>query len=171
MDIETIETIVSEARTYLPEADLGTIRRAYNKATQAHQGQVRDSGEAYIHHALSVAHKLAELRLDASTIAAGLLHDTVEQTALALEQIQAEFGDEVARLVDGLTKLSGMDESIEGRGLERSDREAENLRKMLLAMVDDPRVILIKLADRLHNMRTLRAIQDAARRQKMPTKR
>ena len=128
---------------------------------------MRESGEAYIQHSLSVAHRLVELGLDASTVCAGLLHDVVEQTPLSLDQVRREFGDEIARLVDGMTKLSGVDESMEERAAERTDREAENLRKMLLAIVDDPRVILIKLADRLHNMRTLKAIQDERRRQRI----
>ncbi len=162
-----INTILEAAAVYLPQVDLRIIQNAYQVAAQAHQGQMRESGEPYIHHSLSVAHRLVELGLDASTVSAGLLHDVVEQTALTLDQVQKEFGDEIARLVDGMTKLSGVDENIEERGPERTDREAENLRKMLLAIVDDPRVILIKLSDRLHNMRTLKAIQDERRRQRI----
>jgi GTP pyrophosphokinase len=112
-----------------------------------------------------VAHTLIQLGLDASTIAAGFLHDVVEESEVSLEDLRAEFGDETARLVDGLTRLSGVDDSIGERSQQRSANEAENLRKMLLAMVDDPRVILIKLADRLHNMRTLKTLPDNDRRQ------
>jgi RelA/SpoT family (p)ppGpp synthetase len=162
-----INTILETAADYLPQVDLRIIQNAYQAAAQAHQGQTRESGEPYIQHSLSVAHRLAELGLDASTVSAGLLHDVVEQTPLSLDQVRKEFGDEIARLVDGMTKLSGVDDSMEERGDERTDREAENLRKMLLAIVDDPRVILIKLADRLHNMRTLKAIQDEQRRRRI----
>jgi RelA/SpoT family (p)ppGpp synthetase len=162
-----IGTIIKQASTYLPEIDLDMIRRAYQRAEQAYGDQLRESGEAYILHALSVAYKLAELGLDASTISAGLLHDVVEHSDVGVEELRAEFGDEIARLVDGLTRLSGVDENIVEHGPDRSDRDAENLRKMLLAMVDDPRVILIKLADRLHNMRALKSIQDPERRQQI----
>jgi RelA/SpoT family (p)ppGpp synthetase len=162
-----INTILETAAGYLPQVDLRIIETAYQAAVQAHEGQMRESGEAYIQHSLSVAHRLVELGLDASTVSAGLLHDVVEQTPLSLDQVRKEFGDEIARLVDGMTKLSGVDESMEERAAERTDREAENLRKMLLAIVDDPRVILIKLSDRLHNMRTLKAVQDERRRQRI----
>ena len=162
-----INTILEAAAVYLPQVDLRIIENAYQAAAQAHEGQTRESGEPYIQHSLSVAHRFVELGLDASTVSAGLLHDVVEQTALTLDQVRKEFGDEIARLVDGMTKLSGVDENMEERGPERTDREAENLRKMLLAIVDDPRVILIKLSDRLYNMRTLKAIQDDRRRQRI----
>jgi len=160
-----IGTIIAQASTYLPQVDLDMIRKAYERASMAHQGQRRESGEAYIQHSLSVASKLTELRLDASTVAAGLLHDVVEDSDASIRDLEREFGSEVARLVDGMTTLAGVDGTMDDRNGYRSEREADNLRKMLLAMVDDPRVILIKLADRLHNMRTLKAISDVERRQ------
>ncbi|MEW6082342.1 MAG: bifunctional (p)ppGpp synthetase/guanosine-3',5'-bis(diphosphate) 3'-pyrophosphohydrolase [Bacillota bacterium] len=130
-------------------SDLRLIERAYEFAREAHNGQYRDSGEEYIEHPLCVAAILAELELDAASIAAGLLHDVVEDTKVSLDQLEKEFGSEIALLVDGVTKL--------GRLEYRSQEEvqAENLRKMFLAMAKDIRVIIIKLADRLHNMRTL----------------
>jgi GTP pyrophosphokinase len=162
-----IETILLEASEYLPQVDLEIIQRAYERANQAHGGQVRESGEDYIHHCLSVGHSLVQLGLDASTIAAGLLHDVVEDSDITTEALRREFGDEIARLVDGMTKLSGLDESIGESSTPRTTHEAENLRKMFLVMVDDPRIILVKLADRLHNMRTLKAVQDNARRRRI----
>jgi GTP pyrophosphokinase len=162
-----IGTIIAQASTYLPQVDLDMIRKAYERASIAHQGQRRESGEAYIQHSLSVASKLAELRLDVSTVAAGLLHDVVEDSNASIRDLEREFGSEVARLVDGMTTLAGVDGTMDDRNGYRSEREADNLRKMLLAMVDDPRVILIKLADRLHNMRTLKAISDVERRQRI----
>jgi len=162
-----IGTIIAQASTYLPQVDLDMIRKAYERASMAHQGQRRESGEAYIQHSLSVASKLTELRLDASTVAAGLLHDVVEDSDASIRDLEREFGSEVARLVDGMTTLAGVDGTMDDRNGYRSEREADNLRKMLLAMVDDPRVILIKLADRLHNMRTLKAISDVERRQRI----
>ena len=126
------------------------VRKAYERAASAHTGQRRLSGEEYVNHPLEVAAILADLELDAETIAAALLHDTVEDTALTAEEVEREFGPEVARLVDGVTKL--------GRIALRSDQQqqAENIRKMMVAMAEDLRVVLIKLADRLHNMRTLK---------------
>jgi GTP pyrophosphokinase len=111
-----INTILEAAAVYLPQVDLRIIENAYQAAAQAHEGQTRESGEPYIQHSLSVAHRLVELGLDASTVSAGLLHDVVEQTALTLDQVGKEFGDEIARLVDGMTKLSGVDENMEERG-------------------------------------------------------
>jgi len=162
-----VETLLEQASAYLPQVDVQLIARAYEWAVDAHRGRKRESGEDYISHCLSVAQSLLGLRLDASSVAAGLLHDVVEETDVTLEALQAEFGGEIARLVDGMTKLSGVDETMGGSDEERSEREAENLRKMLLAIVDDPRVILIKLADRLHNMRTLKAIRDEERRRRI----
>jgi len=134
------------------------IRKAYERAAIAHSGQRRLSGEEYVNHPLEVAAILADLELDAATIAAALLHDTVEDTALTAEEVESEFGPEVARLVDGVTKL--------GRIALRSDQQqqAENIRKMMVAMAEDLRVVLIKLADRLHNMRTLDPLPEAKRR-------
>jgi GTP pyrophosphokinase len=134
------------------------VRKAYERAASAHTGQRRLSGEEYVNHPLEVAAILADLELDAETIAAALLHDTVEDTNLTAEEVQREFGPEVARLVDGVTKL--------GRIALRSDQQqqAENIRKMMVAMAEDLRVVLIKLADRLHNMRTLDPLPEPKRR-------
>jgi GTP diphosphokinase / guanosine-3',5'-bis(diphosphate) 3'-diphosphatase len=143
---------------HLAPADRDLVQRAYERADQAHGGQRRVSGEEYVDHPLRVAAVLADLRLDATTLAAALLHDTVEDTQLTLEEVHEEFGTDVAQLVEGVTKLS--------RISFRSDQQlhAENIRKMLLAMADDVRVVLIKLADRLHNMRTIDALAEPKRR-------
>lgn len=143
---------------YAPPESLGLIRRAYEVARRAHEGQVRQSGDDYIEHPLQVALILAELHLDPATLAAALLHDVVEDTSITLDEIRAQFGDEVAALVDGLTKLA----RIQFRS--REEEQVENLRKMFFAMAKDLRVILIKLADRLHNMRTLKYLPDERRR-------
>ncbi|MBE3581187.1 MAG: bifunctional (p)ppGpp synthetase/guanosine-3',5'-bis(diphosphate) 3'-pyrophosphohydrolase [Thermoanaerobacteraceae bacterium] len=135
---------------YYPDADLQLIRKAYDYARKAHGDQKRYSGEPYIIHPLAVAEILAELQLDIVTIAAGLLHDVVEDTAVGLDDVRENFGEEVAYLVDGVTKLSRLEYKT------KEEQQAETLRKMFLAMAKDIRVILIKLADRLHNMRTLR---------------
>ncbi|HLF27527.1 MAG TPA: GTP diphosphokinase [Anaerolineae bacterium] len=141
-----------------------TVERAYTVAERAHQGQKRASGEPYIQHCLAVAKILADLGLDAPTIAAGLLHDVVEDTPVKLDHLQREFGEEVSKLVDGVTKLGQFDQ-LEGRDIRNyDDRELESLRKMFLAMVDDPRVVMIKLADRVHNMRTLSSLHEEKRR-------
>jgi RelA/SpoT family (p)ppGpp synthetase len=162
-----IEAIVREASEYLPALDLDLVRRAYGFAKEAHDGQLRESGEEYIYHSLSVAHSLVQLGLDASTIAAGLLHDVVEDSAATIDDLRDEFGNEIARLVEGMTKLSGLDETMGQPSDGRSDSQSENLRKMLLAMVDDPRVILVRLADRLHNMRTLKDLDDPERKRRI----
>jgi len=163
MDIETVVQTTSE---YLPQADLDLIQDAYTQAVIAHNGQLRESGEDYVQHSLNVAYSLAQLGLDAATISAGLLHDVVEDSDMTLDDLDKQFGSEIARLVAGMTKLSDLDETM-GKPRDRSEQDAENLRKMLLAMVDDPRVILIRLADRLHNMRTLKAIEDTDRRRRI----
>lgn len=147
--IPTIDEIIEKVKEYNPSSDSDMLRRAYQLALQAHGDQKRDSGEPYIMHPLAVAAILADLELDDATIAAGLLHDVAEDTSVTLADIATEFGAEMAKLVDGVTKLS----KLEYRS--RQEAQAENLRKMLLAMSQDIRVILIKLADRLHNMRTL----------------
>ncbi len=147
-----LEDIVERIQNYNPEADVDLLRRAYIFSAKAHQGQTRLSGEAYLIHPIEVAAILSNLKLDAATVAAGLLHDTIEDTAAKPEEIKAMFGDEVAMLVDGMTKLSRMELQ------SREQREAENFRKMIVAMAKDIRVILIKLADRLHNMRTLKSL-------------
>ncbi len=143
---------------HLDPKDQQMVRKAYERAATAHNGQRRLSGEDYVNHPLEVAAILADLELDAETIAAALLHDTVEDTNLTAEEVRREFGPEVARLVDGVTKL--------GRISLRTDQQqqAENIRKMMVAMAEDLRVVLIKLADRLHNMRTLEPLAEAKRR-------
>jgi len=143
---------------HLEPKDQEMVRRAYERAVVAHAGQRRLSGEEYVNHPMEVAAILADLELDAATLAAALLHDTVEDTPLTEEAVKKEFGPEVARLVDGVTKL--------GRISLRSDQQqqAENIRKMMVAMAEDLRVVLIKLADRLHNMRTLDPLPEVKRR-------
>ena len=146
------ESLATEAQEYLSEPDLALINKAYQFGLNAHEGQSRRSGEAYITHPLEVARIVASLRLDRSSIIAAILHDTVEDTPCTLEDIEASFGEEVSSLVDGLTKI--------GKIKFRSNQEklAENFRKMILAMAKDLRVILIKLCDRMHNMRTISAL-------------
>jgi len=144
--------------------DRELIERAYELAEIAHSHQKRASGEAYIQHSLTVAQILADLRLDSAAIAAGLLHDVVEDSVVSVEDLRQDFGDEVARLVDGVTKLGQIDRLSQMSGRDLQDKEAESLRKMFLAMVDDVRVVLIKLADRLHNMRTLDALSEERQR-------
>ena len=141
--------ILERLTSYNPNADIELLKKAYVFSAKVHLGQVRLSGEPYLNHPLEVAGILTQLRLDVASVATGLLHDTVEDTLTTLEEIQQNFGKEIAQLVDGLTKIS----LISLRSSE--ENQAENFRKMILAMVKDIRVILIKLADRLHNMRTL----------------
>ncbi len=145
------EELISSVRKYHPSTDISMIEKAYRIARDAHEGQVRKSGEPYIIHPLCVGIILADLELDKETIVAGLLHDVVEDTVMTTEEITQEFGAEVALLVDGVTKLGQLNYSA-----DKVEVQAENLRKMFLAMAKDIRVILIKLADRLHNMRTLK---------------
>lgn len=147
---ELYADLLKEIRKYHPSSDLSDIERAYKIARQAHEGQLRKSGEPYIIHPLCVAIILAELELDKETIVAGLLHDVVEDTVMTSEDVTKEFGAEVALLVDGVTKLTQLNYQH-----DKIEVQAENLRKMFLAMAKDIRVILIKLADRLHNMRTM----------------
>lgn len=144
-----IQDILDEVASYNPEADFALIQKAYVYAASAHAGQTRLSGEPYLSHPLEVANTLARLRLDEFSIVAGLLHDTVEDTKATIEEIEAEFGEEVTDIVDGVTKISLM--SFE----TKEEQQAENIRKMILAMSEDIRVLIVKLADRLHNMRTL----------------
>ena len=134
---------------YLGEEEVRTIERAYEMADRAHQGQLRLSGEPYIIHPLAVAALLAEMRLDQDALAAALLHDVVEDTTVSSEEIRAEFGETVEKLVAGVTKLGRI------KLHSQAQVQAENIRKMLIAMAEDLRVVLIKLADRLHNMRTI----------------
>ena len=153
----TIAAIIAKVLSYQPHADAGMIKRAYDLAEGAHAGQTRKSGEAYIIHPLNVAKILTEMHIDDVTVSAALLHDVVEDTTYTIEDIQNMFGKEVAMLVGGVTKLS----RVEFKSKEV--RQQENYRKMFLAMADDIRVIIIKLADRLHNMRTLKYMSDEAR--------
>jgi GTP pyrophosphokinase len=148
----TIADLVAKVRQYDPSLDEGWLERVYEVADRAHEGQHRASGESYIAHPLAVADVLADLEMDRATIAAALLHDVVEDTAISNEQVAAEFGDEIAVLVDGVTKLTRIPYQ------SKEDAQVENLRKMFLAMAKDIRVIIIKLADRLHNMRTLSSL-------------
>src|SRR6516225_6128210 len=144
-----IDELVAEIEAYKADFDRGLITRAFEYAAAAHDGQVRRSGQEFIHHPWGAAKILAGLGMDEATIAAALLHDTVEDTGVEIEEIQAEFGEEIARLVEGVTKLTRVQFS------SREQAEAENYRKLVVAMAGDVRVILIKLADRLHNMRTI----------------
>ncbi len=136
-------------REYRPKDDLAPLRKAFEFARRYHQNQTRNSGEPYMAHPVMVAHILADMRMDVVAMETGLLHDVVEDTSVTVDQVRKEFGAEVARCVDGVTKLSKLDFS------SAEERQAESFRKMLLAMVEDIRVIMVKLADRLHNMRTL----------------
>jgi GTP diphosphokinase / guanosine-3',5'-bis(diphosphate) 3'-diphosphatase len=149
-----LETLLRALPAGTPPADRAMVERAYATAAKAHAAQKRASGEPYVQHCLNVALVLAELHMPATVVAAGLLHDTVEDTELTLEDIQRDFGDEVATLVDGVTKLAQLPR-VSREGNTPIDRHTESLRKTFLAMSDDVRVVLIKLADRLHNMRTL----------------
>jgi len=153
--------LISSVRKYHPSADISMIEKAYKIAHDAHEGQARKSGEPYIIHPLCVAIILADLELDKETIVAGLLHDVVEDTVMTSEEITQEFGAEVALLVDGVTKLGQLNYSA-----DKVEVQAENLRKMFLAMAKDIRVILIKLADRLHNMRTLKYMRPEKQKEK-----
>src|SRR3984885_8019203 len=132
-----------------PQDDLSIVKKAYDFSLKHHEGQSRASGEPYLVHPLEVALVLAEMKMDPVAIAAGLLHDSVEDTSVTIVDIRKEFGEQVAHIVEGVTKISKIDFAT------REEAQAENLRKMMLAMIDDIRVVLIKLADRLHNMRTL----------------
>ena len=144
-----LNDITGEVLSYHPKADIQLIEKAYVYSAKVHRGQIRLSGEPYLSHPLEAAHILAKLKMDVICIAAGLLHDTIEDTVADLEEIREVFGEEVATIVDGVTKIGKM------HLVNRKERQAENVRKMILAMSSDIRVILVKLADRLHNMRTL----------------
>ena len=153
--------LIASVKKYHPSTDISLIEKAYKTADTAHKGQVRKSGEAYIIHPLCVAIILAELELDKETIVAGLLHDVVEDTVMTVEEIASEFSEEIALLVDGVTKLGQLSYDA-----DKVEVQAENLRKMFLAMAKDIRVILIKLADRLHNMRTLKYMTPEKQKEK-----
>ena len=155
------QELIASVKKYHPSTDISLIEKAYKTADTAHKGQVRKSGEAYIIHPLCVAIILAELELDKETIVAGLLHDVVEDTGMTVEEIASEFSEEIALLVDGVTKLGQLSYDA-----DKVEVQAENLRKMFLAMAKDIRVILIKLADRLHNMRTLKYMTPEKQKEK-----
>jgi guanosine-3',5'-bis(diphosphate) 3'-pyrophosphohydrolase len=143
------EQLMQKVQAYRPGEDVGLLRRAYEFSAAEHRSQRRLSGEPYVSHPLAVANVLADLKLDVVCLAGGMLHDVVEDTSTTIDRVREAFGPEVARIVEGVTKISRLE------ALKPEERQAENLRKMILAMVDDIRVVLVKLADRLHNMRTL----------------
>src|ERR1700686_1069702 len=151
------EDLLEKVRAYSPDADVELLRRAYVFSAFEHRGQVRHSGEPYLIHPLAVADFLADMKLDVVAISAGLLHDVVEDPLTTIDRIRELFGPEVAHVVEGVTKISAIPFS------SSEERQAENFRKMLLAMVDDIRVVLVKLADRLHNMRTLHHLSEDRR--------
>ncbi len=153
-----INQITDKVATYIENADLDLIQRAYIYSAQQHDGVVRRSGEPYISHPINVAYLLAEMQLDEATVAAGLLHDTVEDTDTTVDDIEELFGSDVADIVDGVTKISQMD--FESKAVQ----QAENIRKLILAMAEDIRVLMVKLADRLHNMRTLEFMKPVKQR-------
>jgi len=155
--------LIEKAQDYLPPEKIALVEDAYHFAMKAHEGQVRKSGEPYLEHPLQVALTLAELQLDTSSLVAALLHDVSENCGIPISDIESRFGSEVAKLVDGTTKLGKLswqapEEVAQRRGITTREEQAENLRKMLVAMAEDLRVVFIKLADRLHNMQTLDAL-------------
>lgn len=156
----TIDDLIEKIKTYNPNVDEAEIRSAYELAKVNHQGQKRNSGEDYIIHPLHVAMILADMNMDPATIIAGLLHDTIEDTSVTYEDIEKKFGKEIAELVDGVTKLKKLNYK------SKAEKQAENIRKMVLAMAKDIRVIIVKLADRLHNMRTLEYMTEAKKIEK-----
>jgi len=149
LTVTRFRDLLRKIRAYRPNDDLALVKKAYDFSLEHHTGQTRASGEPYLVHPLEVALVLAEMRLDTTAIVAGLLHDSVEDTQVTVDEIKAEFGEQVAHIVEGVTKISKLEFA------SREEAQAESVRKMVLAMVDDIRVVLIKLADRLHNMRTL----------------
>src|ERR1700761_390185 len=160
LTVTRFRDLLRKVRSYRPSDDLTSIKKAYEFLQEHHKGQARESGEPYLAHPLQVATILAEMQLDTTAITAGLLHDAVEDTSVTIDEIQTEFGEQVAHIVEGVTKISKIDFA------SSEEAQAENVRKMVLAMMDDIRVVLIKLADRLHNMRTLKFLS-AARQQKI----
>ncbi|HZR69645.1 MAG TPA: HD domain-containing protein, partial [Burkholderiales bacterium] len=146
---DLVEELVAEVEAYKDDVDRALLQRAFDFAARAHTGQVRQSGQEFIYHPWGAAKILAGLQLDEPTLAGALLHDVVEDTGAAIEDIRSEFGDEIAKLVEGVTKLTRV------QFQSREHAEAENYRKLIVAMAEDVRVILIKLADRLHNLRTI----------------
>src|SRR5262245_12774530 len=155
--VKDLDQLLDRVRSYNTEADLGVVRKAYEFSARAHKGQLRRSGEPYLQHPIAVAGVLASLKTDVTAVVAGLLHDTLEDTVATPEELEKEFGKDVVHLVDGVTKIG----KITFKSYE--EKQAENFRKMVLSMADDIRVVLIKLADRLHNMRTLEHLSSAKR--------
>src|ERR1051325_10895571 len=151
------EDILDRIESYKPDFDEELLEKAYIFSAREHRGQTRSSGEPYLVHPLNVAYILADMRLDETSIAVGLLHDVLEDTLTTKERLQEMFGDDVAELVDGVTKISRY------AYVSKEEQQAETFRKMLLAMVSDLRVVLVKLADRLHNMRTLQYLPEEKR--------
>ncbi|MFZ1134575.1 MAG: bifunctional (p)ppGpp synthetase/guanosine-3',5'-bis(diphosphate) 3'-pyrophosphohydrolase [Candidatus Korobacteraceae bacterium] len=149
LTVTKFRDLLRKIRSYRPNDDLTLVKKAYDYSLRHHQGQTRASGEPYLVHPLEVASVLADMQLDTTAIAAGLLHDAVEDTSVTVDDIRTEFGEQVAHIVEGVTKISKIEFA------SREEAQAESVRKMVLAMVDDIRVVMIKLADRLHNMRTL----------------
>src|SRR6516225_4746946 len=149
LTVTRFRDLLRTIRSYRPNDDLTLVKKAYDYSLRHHQGQTRASGEPYLVHPLEVASVLADMRMDTTAIAAGLLHDAVEDTAVTVDDIRNQFGEQVAHIVEGVTKISKIEFA------SREEAQAESVRKMVLAMVDDIRVVMIKLADRLHNMRTL----------------
>ncbi len=160
MIIETAERLTKRIQSYNPRVNKGKLESAFCMAEQAHRGQLRSSGDPYFTHPVEVAEILADMRLDEATIITALLHDVVEDTDISLRKIKREFGAESGRLVDGVTKLTRIE-------MQSENQQAENFRKLLLAMSEDIRVLLVKLADRTHNMRTIDHIPDPARRERI----
>jgi len=153
--------LIKKVKNYNKFLNPETLSKAYKFAVNAHKNQKRDSGDPYLSHPVAVADILSDLKLDSATIATGLLHDTIEDTKATYKAVEKEFGKEVADLVDGVTKIS----ELEGKVIENS--KAENIRKLILATSKDIRVLLVKIADRLHNMRTLNSITDENRRKRI----
>src|ERR1700742_4514216 len=153
--------LVDRVKAYDPDADEALLDKAYVYAMQAHGKQKRASGDPYFAHPLEVAAILTDLKLDVATIVTALLHDTVEDTLVTLDDIKQNFGEEIAGLVDGVTKISQLELFSE------RTKQAENFRKLMLVMSNDIRVLLVKLADRLHNMRTIGFIKDPAKRRRI----
>ena len=153
-----IDELIKQIVEYAPQSDVGLIRKAYDFAARAHAGQVRESGEVFFKHPFEVAKILARMKMDVASIAAGLLHDTVEDSSISIDDIKREFGESIAEIVQGLTKISRVE------FLSYEEKQAENFRKMIISMSRDIRVILIKLADRIHNMRTLDALPPQRRK-------
>ena len=154
------DALIQRAKEVNPKLNIEKLQKAYNLAYSAHEGQNRVSGEPYITHPLEVAYILADLELDVDTLVGALLHDVVEDTEYTLEDVKKEFGENVAVIVDGVTKLGKIQYTT------AEEQQVENIRKMLLAMAKDVRVILIKLADRLHNMRTIKVKSEVKQREK-----